>query len=422
MADQIDELFAEFHAQFAPRFRPVPIPVVEQVVRRRLVIRRAALAAVILTVFAVPAVLAVVLRPAALPPALPPPSTTPSGSATPAPSANYETRAVRVPGYPDGTPWVVSFTDATHAWATRKCAASECPWGLAATSDAGRTWRAIDTLDLSGRSFAGYPLDGQTIAFVLTDDWSFRLTTDGGATWTTHREQAPPPEALLADARAWHRDGYVALCPGAYGFEDGGRGIECEHERLIRIGVGPVEPQPVLGGINSNARSTIVVGGDGRVWIVDTYVEPNNTVDAYPMRLRVSSNGATWQYLPDPPVGSRTLLLSPDGSDVWLVGDRYVEGSYRLVDGAWRVQTPELGVVASYEVTALDDGALLIPTDNGIDIYQDGAQGRLPGSPNRAIDRLDRLADGTLLGDTAGGRLLGFGEGPARTWVFFSET
>jgi hypothetical protein len=380
-------------------FRPAPLSQVQEAVRRRRRGRVAAAGAAVLAVLAVP-VLMFGLRDGTPP--------TPTQSSPPAVTTpTFETRPIRVTGFPVGTVWNFSFTDAEHGWAWTRCDSDTCRFGLAVTSDGGRTWRPVSVpAQPSGVAINVYPLDGETVTLnIITPGEnvpdSFLLTTNGGATFSSYPQQSPPVQALQAESREQHREGWTLFCPGQTGFLDGAAAPECDRQVLSRIGSGPVNPQPQVGGI----VSYIEVGGDGRIWLIND--EPGLP------RLQVSADGARrWQVVADPPA-LHDLALSPDGSDVWVISET---GIYRLVGGAWLEQGVDLNGAPTYAVTALDDGILVIPSPRGITIFQNGVQRPLPGSPV-GPDRLTLLPDGTLAGYDADSEWLGIGTALDRTWV-----
>jgi hypothetical protein len=388
------------------------VPAVQEAVRRRRRTRTAALTAAIVLVVATPA-LAYALTRGAPPPGI---GTEPTAQPTlTQPSVlEMETRHITVPGFPAATDWWVKFTDAGHAWAFKWE-----PFALAATDDGGLTWRAVDVPlpDPSLWSLNVYPLDGQTVTLnilvpELEGEDSFLLTTDGGASWSSHAQADPPIQAQQAYAVERGSPGWTLLCPGQTGFLDGGAAPECERQVLTMIGSGAVDPQPVVGG-SPNDPSFLKVGGDGRLWLYNWRGEDRGIP-----KLQVSSDGAaTWQTMPTPDGEISELLLSPDGADAWLFTQDAV---FLFVEGQWLPQSVDLAGRRSWDVTALDDGIILLPTGNGIDVYLDGVTKPLPASP--PAEAIDRLSDGTLVAATPDRYYLGVGEGLERTWVEIVRT
>ncbi|GAA2351758.1 hypothetical protein Cme02nite_25330 [Catellatospora methionotrophica] len=412
MPEPMDQTFAAFAANTVGTFRPAPVEAVAVAVRRRRRTRRGVLAALTLAALVTPLTLLQLGGRGEAPPPVITPSTpavlSPDPSPTPGPSltagSSLERRQVQVPGVAPGYPPRVVFTDATHGWALlQRCdgdsaaceledctrADNACAGVLARTDDAGRTWRRVPgTPALDGKVISQYALDGQTLALHLVGE-GFLLTRDGGATFTTHPLSAPPPEALLAVAREQGRDGYAVLCPGARGFEDGASGRTCAREQLVRIGSGPVRPQPGLGG--SDQPSVVRRGADGRLWLLTSLDFERDRVG-----IQVSTDDArTWQQVPTPPSAVLDgLLLSPDGRTVGIIGPGGV--LWRLAGDRW---TPLPGLPAEafpHLVAALDGGDLIAADPRGVWRVRGDRTTLLPGlSP---MDSLRLLPDGTLLG------------------------
>ncbi len=111
---------------------------------------------------------------------------------------------------------------------------------------------------------------------------------------------------------------YQMRCPADTGLEEQPSNGKCDRQDLVRVGAGPVSPQPPLR--DSAAEAT--TGADGRIWIVDSEQK----------RLVLSADDAkTWQELPLPP---GLLQLSADGKQAWVFGDGTM---WELVDpNHWR--------------------------------------------------------------------------------------
>ncbi|MEV4413326.1 hypothetical protein [Catellatospora sp. NPDC049609] len=422
MPEPMDQIFADFASDTAGTFRAAPVEALTSAVRRRRRIRHAGLAALALVVVATPVVVLGLAGRGQTPPVLTPstpaaarPSAGPSASPPPpvAPAPQVETRPVRVPGVAPGyVPRTVIFTDAAHGWALLEKCDGGCDSVPASTADGGRTWRKVGAdLDLRGKTINLYPLDDQTAVLHLVRE-RFLLTRDGGATFSAHPLSAPPTEALLAGARAQGREGYVLLCPGALGFEDGASGIECEQEQLIKIGSGPVSPQPKLGGA-PNRPSTVYRGADGRLWLVTSLNDEGQ------IRLQISTDDArTWRELPAPLTGRLPgLLLPARGPDAWLVGQ---EGAlWRRTGAAWNPQHGLPAETLPHQVVVLRDGSLLLSDPRGVWHLRYPTLTLVSGLP--PMEQLSRLPDGTLLGSGGGARWLSPDEPAdpvtARPWI-----
>ncbi len=225
---KLAEHFEESLTEGAAGIRPPGVEAAAKTVRRRRTARRATLAAVLALVIAIP--LAILLRgkggePPIIGPTVPPPSSSPSP--TPSPSPVAAKRTISVPGVTFAEQPDVQFVDGQHGWLLQERT-------LASTSDGGVTWKRVSLPDIPGNvRLVMYVLNTHTLTLRVTEDTAdtpteFRLTRDGGATWSTHPWSNPPAETRLVGGR------YQLLCPGAHGQEDGANGVSCDRPELVR--------------------------------------------------------------------------------------------------------------------------------------------------------------------------------------------
>ncbi|MEV2237732.1 sialidase family protein [Micromonospora sp. NPDC049891] len=410
----LDQLFAEFEATAAPTFRPPGVSDVQHRVRRRRGWRHL-LAGWVALLLAGP-VGAYVLTGADGEPL--PPNPMPSPSTALVPDGNLIDRHVGAPG---ATTAHVQprFVDARHGWSySDTCFGQDliedCERSLIRTTDGGATWRGItvppsvaepesfDYLEL-------LPLDAQRL--VMRDGNRYFLTTDGGATFTEHPGEGPPTAALFFVATS---GGFVIHCPGLNGLEP----PACPRQQLTRIGGGGGVNQPPVV-LASNYR--LAEGGDGRLWV--------GVKEEKKLTVAVSEDGAkTWRKLP-PVTGAASLLVSPDGADVWLVDSQSEDAvpnptrTWRLVGDTWREGARLPG--DTYSVEAGDGGLLwLTRTKGGGGYFVDGRYTPVPEldglwSDPKDVPYFRTLPDGTIELSSPPAIYLGVGSGTDRTWIRF---
>jgi hypothetical protein len=187
---------------------------------------------------------------------------------------------------------------------------------------------------------------------------------------------------------------YQMLCPGAHGLEDGANGTSCERRELVKVGSGPVSPQPPWRGETVQALS----GADGRVWLVDDDV------------LAVSTDGAkTWLRLPMPPGGNPQL--SWDGRTLWTQHQLTV---WELAGDKWK-QALTVDRSAEARVAPVGEGLWLVEHGAGMAYYKDGSFSPIREVPSTGWPRV--LPDGTLVVSADNGWYLGYGVGQNREWA-----
>ncbi len=207
----LDQMFAEFEATATPTFRPPGVPATRRRKRNRR--RRGLLAGIVALLLAGPAgAYAIAGRDDRIAPLPPAPTVSPSPGMV---------RQVPLPqGL--GRPIDFHFLDARHWWALYDSCApdtgkprsydKECPRTLVRTTDGGATWQTTSPLPLP-EDGAGMvyllPVDARTVTVV--DRNRFLVTTDGGATFTTHPIESPP---LVTQQSIATSGGFLLRCPG----------------------------------------------------------------------------------------------------------------------------------------------------------------------------------------------------------------
>jgi hypothetical protein len=298
--------------------------------------------------------------------------------------------------------------DAHHAWAWfESCPAGvACRYALGSTVDGGVTWRSVALPDLGPdpAPINVYPLDTQTLTLHVVGK-RFWLTTDGGVSFTRYPATKPPVAALRANTWPVRGGEYTLLCPRAVGFEDGASGIACDRQQLVRIGVGPVQPQPALPG----RLDEVVAAGDGRLWLASQ--------DGGLTRVAMSPDGArTWQEL-IPVAAQASLAVSPDGHDVWLTA--YPNLVWRLSGPTFAPEPIPDSLMIEGNVLATGAGMLVLGSGDGASgFWHDGAFTTIAG--RSAVPR-EVLPDGSIVfGQDNGACLVAVGAGLHRSWVRLS--
>ena len=400
---QVEDLFAQFEADVAGTFRPPGVGDAATRARRRRRTRGSALAGLAAMLFAVPAGAIAVASGGDGPPPTPRPA--------PTASPTMVERKVRLPGS-ELSVATLRFVDARHAWALlESCVIGtvSCPGGadhtaLAATDDAGVTWRRVALPAGSEGPVNLYPLDARTLTVHLLGQ-RFLLTTDGGVTFSSHPLGSPPPQALRAAGAVQLR------CPGATGFEDGASGVECERQRLVRAGSAAAPAEPALPGVPYQ----VVNGGDGRLWLVQR--------DGPRTQVGVSADAArTWRGLPPLPAAG-LLTVSPAGDEVWYVdsGKDRPGRLWRLVGERWLAQPGVPSGTFDHNVVAAGAGVLAVAPEYGpAGLWTAGGFTPIPEA--MAASGVEVLRDGTVVFYSASGRtvVVGVGVGADRTWTMFT--
>ncbi|MGW4498523.1 hypothetical protein ACWENR_07890 [Micromonospora sp. NPDC004336] len=416
----LNEMFAEFEADAMTTFRPPGVPAAQRRVRERRR-RRGLLAGVVALLLAGPGGAYAVAGRGGEP--TPP---TPAPTVSPSPTTTLPERRAALPGV-TGKLADLHFVDARSGWALfDTCDANDpratgCRRAVGRTADGGATWRPTAPLDAPRGSAYLLPVDERTLTVAVGD--SLVVTTDGGATWSRHPVGSPPRAAQAGVAT---RSGFLVRCPGSSGLGDGTRGTSCPRQELARIGAGPVRPQPRVA-LTPETDSQLVEGGDGRLWLT--------VRDGDRLAVLVHTIGAaTWRALPAVP-GAARLLVSPDGTDAWLVtvpdGESDATGPrkvWQLLGNRWE-RRPDLPSDAN-DVAAANGGVLAVTGASGGGFWTDG---RYVDSPElRAGLRagltagtgdspwVDVLRDGTVVVGIGTVRIVGVGSGAVRAWARIS--
>jgi hypothetical protein len=397
----LDERFADLESITAGTFRPAPTAVVMAEAQRRRRSRRFTLAAVGALLVAAP------VGGFAMAGGHPQPSPTPPDT------LHVVQRVIPSPGQGLALRSVQFVQDGNHAWAWFQSSCDDdyrtCRYAIERTTDAGATWHRLTLPELAADDAPAdiLPLDGNTLTIEVIGK-RFWLTTDGGRTFTQAPAKSPPNQAKQALAPG----GLMLLCPGEIGFEDGAGGIECDRRRLVRIGSGPVQPQPTLPG----QLDTVTTGGDGRIWLV--------SIDGNRERVAVSDDGAkTWQeFVPLPDISK--LLISPDGHDVWAMSTTS-NRLWKVIGSEWML-APDLPDHTG--VAAAGGGWLAVANGNAAGFVRDGiytpVKGLVVDNDKAVAGVVDHnmrvLPDGSVVFSGSAGTFVGTGTGADRIWIHFN--
>ncbi|MGK5740070.1 WD40/YVTN/BNR-like repeat-containing protein [Micromonospora sp. URMC 103] len=418
----LDDVFAEFERRTAPTFRPPGLAAAGRRVRDRRVRRRGLLAGVVALLLAGPGGAYALAgrggdgnRP----------TPTPSPTASP-PDDRPVRRTVTVPGV-RGELRQLTFVDARHGWASfdtcdpEDVGSTDCRRDLARTTDGGVTWRRMvlpavaNEPTTTPESLLLLPTDDQQLTVAIGD--RYLVTTDGGASFTEHQIDAPPRVTRLATAS---RSGYLLRCPDDDRLSSH---IPCARQRLMRVDGAAVPAQPPLD-LAANADKSLVEGGDDRLWVA---VRNGNR-----MTVTVSDDGAvTWRKLPTV-AGAAGLLVSPDGTDVWLVSMNPESGTrlagpkrvWALRGDRWQEQ-PGLPD-DTFAAVAANDGVLAVTgVSGGGGYWVDGRYVDEPALGGRRRDGGEAfiarvLPDDTIVMSYPTGIVLGTGPGVDRSWTWLS--
>ena len=267
------------------------------------------------------------------------------------------------------------------------------------------------------------------------------VTADGGRTWTERPHPQPVavnhqlytgPDGtvlLLAEPQAWYesRDAgrtfrripYAAVPPPEYHRLLGEYQVCCESDsrpRVVRYAGARAEPVPVAPPLPGQLRAVTARPGTPELWAA--------SIDGGAAFAAVSRDaGRSWtrSAVPGPPDGLQRLrlLVSADGSDLWLIGEREDRERFPAVwrwTGAGWQQMPAQGRPEAYRNAAATGAGLLAVTGP--------AGGGLAGErwtptnwPANGWIRL--LRDGALeVSDAGDGSVwLGEGAGVDRRWA-----
>lgn len=401
----VEEQEPEWNTMTTRAFRQQSVGTMASTVSRRRRVRRSALAAALVLALAVP--LGIVLRERGDEPPIIGPTTPP---VSPSPSPVLPVRTVALPGVEITGPGPrISFVDRLHAWMLYEpCQGQatdpvDCRPVLAATRDGGKTWRRVRIPPFGENAAINlYPLGPDTLTLFVLEradapvepEPRYLFTDDGGETFTWFSDEDVPAAGQIAN-----RGRYQLLCPGANGFEDGARGTTCERAQLVRIGSGPVSPQPPM---RDRDTTNVLNGADGRLWIIDYGPPP---------RVMVSDDAKSWRELPSlPPDAGQGHLLSPDGAELWWFGEGRL---LSLIDGAWRervrTSAPEHGGWAP-----IGGGAVVISDGGHVKIWSPDGVTEVPEVPPGYVSVLD---DATIVVRAQAGVYLGLGTGTDREWI-----
>lgn len=401
----LEEKFAELEADALTIFRPPGVAAAQRRVRQRRRWRRGLLAGITALLVGTPAgALAVAGRHDRLPITPPSPTVTPAGALT--------ERKVVVPGAAGGLT-DLRFVDARHGWALFDTCTRETPTGcrrtVGRTTDGGATWQGRELPVTDGMAYL-QPRDDRTLTVVAGQ--RYLVTTDGGATFTSHRVETPAEAARVAPASP---SGFRLACPA----DKEALGQDCARFHLARVDDAPVPRQPPLA-LDADAAAQLVEGGDGRLWLA-TMKNGRSTV------VVTDDQAKSWRKLSPVPAPA-FLTVSPDGAEAWLVDGSQGGSVWRLAGDRWQ-QRPGLpddtGWVGA--VAAAGDGLLVVTSRyGGAGFWTDGRFLDLPElrealrGDSTAEARVEVLRDGSVLFSYGRTQIIGTGRGAERTWTRFS--
>ena len=331
------------------------------------------------------------------------PAASPTAAVVP-PRASYQHRAdevreAKVPVPSDFSRISVQFEDAGHGYALyTRCGTSgtaglgqaSCTAALMVTTDGGRSWNGIphpEAIAVNHQMFVGA---GRVV--LLAEPHAWYLSEDRARTFAKH-----PWDPSLSDPYAAVDERFQVCC-----FRDGGRLAEWVGDRARETIVQP--PVPGLRAVASRG-STIYAAG-----LSDGGLRAAISFDA----------GKTWRR---PPVAgdstgmeSAGILVSHDGTDVWLIAQRgRVPHLWRYDQVGWR-PVASLGAPGGpIDAVALGGGVVLTIGPWGPGLLKEGTY-RKADWPVGSIS-LRLLTDGSLFGDDGANTWLGVGTGEERRWI-----
>ncbi|MET8834441.1 hypothetical protein ABZV78_11050 [Micromonospora sp. NPDC004540] len=405
----IEKSFAEFEVAAGATFRPPGVAEAQRRirVRRR---RRGLLAGLLALLLAGPAGTYAAAHRGD------PPVPRPIPTVSPTPGGKVIERKIALPGVPGGLTGL-QFVDSRTGWALFDTCDSNDPMArgcrrtVARTTDGGTTWTVVALPEAPDGAAYLLPRDGRTLTVVAGR--RYLVTVDGGATFSSSPLDSPSAATRRAMATP---NGFVVACPSFLGPGDGARGKSCDRQQVLRVDDDPLPQQPPVT-LRPGGEHALMEGGDGRLWLTVTEGDRLTVVTS-------DDRGATWRKLPAV-VGARSLTVSPDGMDAWLVRTDAPNGTWRLAGDRWQ---PGPGVPdETYEVAAAGDGILVVSSRyGGLGFVADGRYVDVPELRDALRSNPDdqpavaMLPDGTVQIRYGGTQFLGIGRGVERTWIRLS--
>ena len=290
---------------------------------------------------------------------------------------------------PKGTsPRGVEFADADTGYALFSSCISglACQVGLVITLDGGQSWVARkvpfdDATEVEMRLGRG------NVLLLRTVPGGWYVSRDTGLTFQQHPLIPAPPELNLTEPRF------------SVGCLDGT--VDCPARQLVEItddGKRAALPGRPAG---EHRFTSLVAQADGKLWLTAQAVETSAT--AAPM-LTVSvwssaDHGRSWRAegsarLPQQSGVEPHVVVAPDGSDVWLVGNQFA--ARRTAAGAWVEASAMREVAEVYSAEVLPGGLLLVASGQGV--WTVGSDRRSRDQGGRLVFRLRRLSGTVILG------------------------
>jgi hypothetical protein len=307
---------------------------------------------------------------------------------TPAGSEDPHNRQNVVP-VPKGTsPRAVEFADANTGYALfSSCVSGQpCQVGLVFTLDGGSSW-VPRKLPFDDATEVDMRLGRGNVLIVKAIPHGYYISRDSGRTFQQRPLVPPAPELGLADPP------YRAGCPDL-------AATECLTPQLLQVGDdGVTKALPGRPAGDHGQFTSLVAQADGKLWM-----SAQTSDGGTPLVITVSvwsstDRGKTWRpegvAHPTDVTVEPHLVVSPDGSDVWLAGARFA-ARHSTAGGTW-TEAPAMREFAElFSAEVLPGGELLVATGQGVWLLDQ--QQRVRDTGARLVFRLRRLSDGTILG------------------------
>ncbi|MFB9408768.1 hypothetical protein [Dactylosporangium matsuzakiense] len=308
------------------------------------------------------------------------------------PNENPRERLNVVP-VPKGTsPRGVEFSDAGTGYALfSSCVAGgACQVGLVITLDGGYSWvnRKLpfdDAIDVDMRLGRG------NVLIIKAAPDGYFISRDTGRTFERRPLTPPPVELNLADQQysVGCQDTAATGCPDAQPWivgDDGSRG--------------PLPSRP-SGQIEWTG---LTAAANGTLWLAGRVKNGASPATGATVGVWSSTDkGRTWkaQGTAQAPPAAAVIrpVVTPDNSDVWLVGPQYAAEAAFNRDGAviaWTEASSMREVAQVFNAEVLPNRRLLVASGQGVWVVDSGQRVRDTGA--RLIFRLRRLDATTILG------------------------
>jgi hypothetical protein len=230
----------------------------------------------------------------------------------------------------------IAFVDADQGYALfQRCDQPHaCKAVLAVTLDGGNSWLTRD-LPFTPREKVSMALGRGDVLLLHAEPLGWFVTKDTGRTFEQRPSVPTPVEGNLVGPQFVHRT-----------------------PQVLEVSAGgtptALPADPPVGDIKA-----VQLGGDGRLWAAGR-TRPNEVAVAVS-----TDRGRTWRVSGTMARTEATpqLAVSPNGADVWLVGNGY---GYRLAGPAhWEPVAAMSNVAEVTSAVALGDGVLLLAGPRG---------------------------------------------------------